>query len=473
MAVVIALVFASLLILPILFSLKCDNTLGRSAPWVAIWTPMWVVDGALLIMAVLLFLDNEDTTNEEGEVIREKIPLVAKFGNFLSSTSFILIQIFVTMHLDHFIHWSWFATFSPWFIYEFLNAMSVVQTAFASVPRPNPELSKLNVEEGEGGEDEVLLKKVAMENEYFEKAAARLNEQKHLLIYVLRIWLAIFLALKLDQIVAWNWGLVLLPMWVYLFVQYTFAYFFRRWGIAVLRSIQVENIEQLTEIDPLTATKIQHGQSLMSAGFMGCVMQAIPLFMSLLLVSRLTSAHITTFVIILPVFIILGCCCCFVFCGIFCLANVDTEDLARSMQMQGSGGDGTASAGEGANGNKEGTYVPPDPSQVGAGAAAGQSGQAQASGADAATEGISPTFIPAYGTFDTSLSSSANAGAGTAAPAGIVMTPFPNADDENRNNSASHVPNDSAFADDELSPPATTATTGQLLPPSTIDADID
>eukprot|EP01032_Pedospumella_encystans_P038857 gene38857-44046_t len=47
----IALVFAAILILPILFSLKSDGTLGNDAKWVAIWTPMWVVDLFQLVAA--------------------------------------------------------------------------------------------------------------------------------------------------------------------------------------------------------------------------------------------------------------------------------------------------------------------------------------------------------------------------------------------------------------------------------------
>jgi hypothetical protein len=204
-AVVVGLVFASLLILPILFSLKCDNTLGRSAPWVAIWTPMWVVDGMMLISAVLLIMDRDEITNDEGEVINKPVPMYTKLANLASTVSFILIQIFVTMHLDHYIHWSWFAEFAPWFAYELLNVLSVLPTVLTRVPLPTLELSKLNAEEGEVGDDELMMRRVALENEYFEKSATQLNDAKYAVVYLLRIWLAVFLALKLDLTVDWSW----------------------------------------------------------------------------------------------------------------------------------------------------------------------------------------------------------------------------------------------------------------------------
>ena len=79
MILLIALIFAAILILPILFSLKCDGTLGDNAPWTAIWTPMWVVDAFLLIFAMyFMFYKPEPPTHvEDGDIPppeEEKIP---------------------------------------------------------------------------------------------------------------------------------------------------------------------------------------------------------------------------------------------------------------------------------------------------------------------------------------------------------------------------------------------------------------
>ncbi|KAJ1390912.1 hypothetical protein B484DRAFT_408882, partial [Ochromonadaceae sp. CCMP2298] len=42
----LGLAFASILLLPVLFCVKAEGDIG--APWVAIWTPMWVLDVCLL-----------------------------------------------------------------------------------------------------------------------------------------------------------------------------------------------------------------------------------------------------------------------------------------------------------------------------------------------------------------------------------------------------------------------------------------
>jgi hypothetical protein len=454
MALVVGLVFASLLILPILFCLKCDNTLGDEAPWVAIWTPMWVVDGAMLILAVLFFVGGEEELNDEGEVVSEKIPMYIKVGNFFSTSAFILIQIFVLMHLDHYIHWSWFATFAPWFAYEFMNLLSVSSTAFSRIPPPNLDVSKLNAEDGDAGEAELLMKRVMLEHEFFEKSATRLTDQKNFIVYLLRAWLAVFLALKFDQDVDWNWGLVLLPMWVYLAVQFFFAYQFRRWGTAVLKSVNIDNITEESEVDPVTATRIQHGSSLRSTSTALCTASLVPLYMALLLVCRLAtghSGHYTTFVIILPVFIMLGCCCCAVFCGLICLANVDTEDLARSMEEAKGGAGAGASAG---NGEGNG-YVPPDPASVTKG--------------DVDLEGITPVFVPAYGTFDSAATANV--------AATIVVPPMPSNVLDGESKSPTIVtapPVETELLDlSSAGPSAAAPVSSGLVAPSTIDADID
>jgi hypothetical protein len=52
--------------------------------------------------------------------------------------------------------------------------------------------------------------------------------------------------------------------------------------------------------------------------------------MAVLLVSRLQAAHFTTFIILIPLFLLLGCCMCGVCCGLCALASVDTNQLDGS-----------------------------------------------------------------------------------------------------------------------------------------------
>ena len=112
--------------------------------------------------------------------------------------------------------------------------------------------------------------------------------------------------------------------------------------------------------------RLQQGNELLSSSFFGCLFQAVPLFMALMLVCRLQVSSYSTFLIILPVFIVLGCCCCVVFCGICCLSVMDmdgmNEELEKQRQAEQGGPNGANVEG---GGDKE--YTPPNPADVEAG----------------------------------------------------------------------------------------------------------
>lgn len=397
----VAFIFAAILLLPILFSLKSDGTLGDDAKWVAIWTPMWIVDFLLLIAAVVILFDNSDPppkTEEDEPEPEPKIPLMDRLYNFFSSSLFVLIQIFVLIRLDKYVDWSWFVVFIPWFLYEALQAVSVFELAYLTIiVKPDYDNISLILEEGQSGEEEMFMLKIELESAYFEKVLEQKEAQKSIFVNALRAWLAVFLALQLDNTVQWNWGLVLLPIWVYLFMQYVYAYVFRSWGASKLHGLDLEAIEKGEEKDPIKMVNSQQGSQLMASSTFICLSQGAPLFMAILLVSRLEVSDITTFVIILPIFIAIGCCCCGVFCGICVMSCIDMEGMERELrEAQG-----------GAAQHEEG-YVPPD-------AEAGEGGD----GSQGSADSTSP-----FQTAEMERSTDAASGAGKKAAAQAV-TPAP------------------------------------------------
>jgi hypothetical protein len=124
-----------------------------------------------------------------------------------------------------------------------------------------------------------------LENEYFEKLFTRATERKSFVGHVLRAWLAVFLALKLNGQMNVNWGLVLLPVWVSLLCQYLFAWHFKHWAKTVLDTIDPRNVDPGSEME--RAAKTQQAQQLISAHFIAILLAAGPAFMAILLVSRL------------------------------------------------------------------------------------------------------------------------------------------------------------------------------------------
>eukprot|EP01034_Spumella_vulgaris_P029841 gene29841-36962_t len=271
------------------------GTLGDSAPWTAIWTPMWIVDLFLFITAIFFFFDKPEPPppTEEGDVPpppEETIPMSLKISNFITTVSFIVLQIFILMRMDKDIEWSWFKVFIPWFIYEGVNIAFLVQNAFFTTIAP-PDFENLTLIVTEEG----------------------------------------------------------------------------------------------TETDPSSMVKLQQGNELLSSSFFGCLFQAIPLFMAIMLVCRLQVSSYSTFLIILPVFIFLGCCCC--------VMDMDSmnEELEKQRQEQ-QGGAGAS------NLNPDGTekeYTPPNPSDVEAGNGQHTTNPSAAYGTFAApSAGAAPVYAP-------------------------------------------------------------------------------
>lgn len=287
-ALFVAFIFSCLLIGPILFCLKCDGTLGRKEPWVALWTPFWLFDAILLILAVMLFLDTQEKVNEDGEVIeQEKIPIFSKLFNFASIVLFILIQIFLFMQLDKYTDDNWFQVFSPWLVYEGIHFLKTLPTALSIIQLPNFDILESANEDEENEGESLLMRKILLDNEYFDALLSRATERKNAVSFLLRAWLAVFLSLKLNGTVDWNWALVLLPVWTYLLFQYMCAYSFKIWGLNVLRKVELKGLEEGAELDPETSNKIQQGQQLTSTAFVSTFLTLTPTFIFVLLVSRL------------------------------------------------------------------------------------------------------------------------------------------------------------------------------------------
>jgi len=298
----------------------------------------------------MIFTSEVKETNEEGEeVVTEKIPLSERLSSVVLTSMFVLVQIFVTIRLDRSVRWNWFAVFAPWFVYEAVALLNLLHPAFLKplVP-PTHENIQLNEEEG-NAEEELFRKKVEVEMEYFKEVMTRFQSRETMVEHLLRIWLAIFLAVKLNHSVDWDWGLVLLPIWVFFFYKYLMVCVIRNWAGSIQREHQLDPEHMEYETDPLRQVKYMQMEGLYSTSSSGCFAQCAPLFMALMLISRLDVSSFSTFLILLPIFLVLGCCCIGVCCSVVCLANTDLDKAEQELQA----------AQGGASANGEATYNPP------------------------------------------------------------------------------------------------------------------
>jgi hypothetical protein len=299
-AIFLGLIFGIILIMPIVFSLKCDGTL-TNAPWAAIWTPVWVIDLLLFLAACFLCADRGETHEDDTEPVVEKITPTVKVINFLETVMFILIQIFVAVRLDKDVDWSWGATFSPWYIYECISVASLIGPAFTPVAPPPAGGNAPSVEEGEPDQDPRIVSQM----KYFEKLVNQVSAKVQIVCSLLRLWQAIFLAVKLDD-GDWDWGLVFLPTWLYFFFQVLVSRYYRVVAERLLLGLsKADLLNRMAAggegVDPLDGVKYQQYEQMMATGTTVLCAQIAPLFMAIMLVCRLSSGTYSTFLIILPV----------------------------------------------------------------------------------------------------------------------------------------------------------------------------
>jgi hypothetical protein len=335
----IAFVFSVILILPILFSLKCDNRL--KAPWMAIWTPMWLVDAVMAIVVCLTVVSSaSEKTGENGEVLppEESDKWHVKVLMLTETAAFILIQVLVFLRLDGNIEWSWFVVFIPWYIFEGLNILELIPIALATVPPPNlDDYHEMTPATEDDGPDSEVNRKVQLEAKYYEDLMNQFSARKDMVICVLHLWFSLFLAAKINHDVRWDWGLVMLPIWLYFALHLWVWRHLKKWGESLLVGIDVEGLMSgAVPFEPRMMVKMQVGTDLQAAASSSFYGRLPHLLLALLLVSRLEVSRFSTFLVIFPIFLIIFLCICVVGCGLCCLSSVDPEKLREQRgQMYG------------------------------------------------------------------------------------------------------------------------------------------
>lgn len=325
----IGFIFSVILSLPILVSLKCDNTL--SASWMAIWTPMWLLDAVFLIVVCLTIVASKaEQTDEEGNPIEDETEKwYVKLLMLIQTAAFVLIQIFVFLRLDGNISWSWFTVFIPWYIFEGLNIVELLLVALSPVAAPDLEAyHEMAPDSDDDWSDADSLRKLKLEAKYYEDQLNQFSARKDIVVCLLRVWFSLFLAAQIDHKVDWDWGLVMLPVWLYFLLHlYTWRYL-KKWGATLLAGIDIEGLRNgSVPFDPKMQVRLQVGSEVEAAAATSFNSRILHLLFALLLVSRLQVSKFSTFLVLFPIFFSIFICICIVGCGLCCLSNIDPEQL--------------------------------------------------------------------------------------------------------------------------------------------------
>lgn len=375
LALKIIALFAVILALPSLFSLKCDGLLGRKIPWLLLWTPVWIWDGLWLAYLVYIVavhkhtanIDDEDGVelgniytlgggdNWTGENVatgaKSTTSMLKKLVSLLTAIIFIAFQGVLMAKLDGIVDYSWLQTFAPFFIHEAIVAVSLFQSVFCSekkslvsslsaLLRKDSSASAIELSSSadslrdsiEGNDSWSRIEWIHKHlEEDFQHAWQQKEDRNSLLVNALRSWLMLFLAIKLDRIERISWFVVFLPIWIFIISQFVWSFFYMRWGLEMMEQDDMEGVPQ-----SILELRQKHATQLRVTATAGCVAQSVVLLMSLLLFTRLQWAtiYIPTYIIIIPVFIGIVFCCCGTLCSLLCLSLVD-PDAIESSQSSG------------------------------------------------------------------------------------------------------------------------------------------
>lgn len=271
----------SFFLLSILLSLKCDGHL-RLIPWAVVWTPMWLADIGGVILAAKLFFDRgkkESGIEDSSENVMTRLfpDLIAMVSTIL----FVLTQVFICLKLDAHMNWDWFTVLSPWLAHEFLECMVLAPTACSLNFSPDFNLAF----DEESCETEILIEKMLEETKYFQVLLATATERKAFLGHLFRGFLAISLALKLNEQVEWSWLIVYVPVWMSLLSQLLFSHYFRNWGNRIVESVE------LVANDAVSCTRImikgQEVQQLHEVSYAFMKRSSVSIYFAVLSVIRL------------------------------------------------------------------------------------------------------------------------------------------------------------------------------------------
>lgn len=314
--------FVLILCLPILFCLRADGDI--SLMWSIIWFPMWTIDLVLLIVVIIVMImpcfRDLDPDVEQGRpsVMQE---VLQGFYRAIQATLFILLQVFVVLKVDGILTWSWMEIFIPWFIFDFAVVSENLISSFASVMPPNYKDLSSSVEDPE----EMRLKRIALDGAYHDSLLNRFNSRRYIVVSILRLVFAFLLAYKLDNNSSMNWALVFLPVWIYFVLEFFWASTLTAWGIGKIS--QIDQSKHPSEMDPVELAELQRGADLIARGQLEMCTMWLPVSLAVLLVCYLVIGGFSSFIVLIPIFLIIGICMCCVFCTLCCAVSVDVDKM--------------------------------------------------------------------------------------------------------------------------------------------------
>ncbi|CAM9252462.1 unnamed protein product [Ascophyllum nodosum] len=269
------------LLWPILFSLRVDGY--TSMPWSTVWIPLWVIDaiGALFFLLLLSWGPIKAPPGRE-EGWHDPYPMKQRALTLFQWFLFVLFQVFLVMRLDGRISWSSSEVLSPLILWLVVNTLGALYLLYIQTQR-------------------LFLGRVI--------EACRVVVQNLTLMIQL-----VFLVLKLEDEVDWNWWVVFIPLWVYHLGH--FGGWLMKCSIATSLTMDLKKREgdsQEEQVKTLESSLLRDTANRNRSASCGS------LVVSILAVALVNGADFSTFVVFIPLFLsaaflvctVSGAICCF------------------------------------------------------------------------------------------------------------------------------------------------------------------
>ena len=157
----------------------------------------------------------------------------------------------------------------------------------------------------------------------------KMDSAKAVYVSCIRIVFVVLLAVKLDDDASIDWWLVFLPIWIYLIGAFFWSTYLSALGTRMLRDLDTTLSEQM---DPVSQAEYQRGMALIALGNSESCFLFVPVTLTVLLLLYLNFGGFSAFVVMIPIFILITCCMCGVFCSLALFANVDVDKMEEEME---------------------------------------------------------------------------------------------------------------------------------------------
>ena len=331
LSMIFGIIFAGIL-QPILICLKIDGDL--TATWAEVLIPLFIFDFFMIVDGFGgLCMPNSTEVDDDGN-LPDQITCTDRVKASLQLIIYILFVAFQALLVQKMDgnadSMNWNVVFLPWYLWESTRIVWLVQeSCFTTIERPELIMvdgAQAEEEEGEAGgagvNNEINMQRLVM---YYNQLGQQKLGNWTIVVCVLRLWFALFLAAKLSGLADWNWGLVMLPMWMFLLLEGCFACYFKIHGDMMMDGIDPEGLQY--NPNPEDHAKVMYGHSMNGSCLQICACGCNYTVMAILLVCALQVTTISTFLVVLPFWFLAWAVLLSVFCFFCCLGAADTSAM--------------------------------------------------------------------------------------------------------------------------------------------------